>query len=153
LFCATDKNFFILDPKTGNVMSSIPVSKEKLGNTWKMYYFENEQKIILNCTKGIVKINPVTSKIEAVVKTPTIPFYSPSKVMNADDYYKDYAVYSTGNVKKGKFKKFAAIDLDKMTVRGTESCDLLLSNVDHFSEGAEMFFKVDKSAVKIFSVK
>jgi outer membrane protein assembly factor BamB len=153
LFCATDKNFFILDPKSGNVLNSIPVAKEKLGDAWKMYYFEKEKKIILNCEKGIVKINPETIKIEGIVKTPTVPFYQASKFMNADDTYQDYAIFTSGDAVKMKFKEFASVDLDNMRIRGVEDGDLLFYNISHFSDGGEMFYKVDGEVIKLYSVK
>jgi hypothetical protein len=153
LFCATDKNFFILDPKTGDVMNSAPVAKEKLGDAWKMYYFPEEKKIIVNCENGIVKINPETVKVEGVVKTPTVPFYQASKFMNADDTYKDYAIFTSGDGVKMTFKEFASINLDKMTIRGVEKGDLLFYNPSHFSDGAEMFYTVDGAEFKLYSVK
>ena len=153
LFCATDKNFFILDPKTGNVLKSAPVAKEKLGDAWKMFYFEKEKKIILNCDDGIVKLDPVAMKVEGTLKTPNVPFYQASKFMNADDTYQDFAIFTSGDAIKMKFKEFASIDLDKMTIRGMEDGDLLFHNISRFSEGGEMFYKVDGEDFKLYSVK
>jgi hypothetical protein len=153
LFCVTDKNFLILDPKTGDVLNSVPVAKEKLGDAWKMYYFEDEKKLIVNCDKGIVKINPETVKVEGVVKTPTVAFYQASKFMNADNSYDDYAIFTSGDAVKMKFKEFASVDLNKMTIRGVEDGDLLFHDVSHFSEGGEMFYKTDGEVIKIYSVK
>jgi outer membrane protein assembly factor BamB len=153
LFCATDKNFMILDPKNGSVVNSVPFAREKLGDAWKMYYFPKEGKIILNCDDGIIKINPVTVKLEGTVKTPTFPFYQASAYMNADDPYLDYAVFTEGDGVKMTFKEFASIDLDKMTVRGLDDGELLFYDVPHFSEGGEMFFKADDEVIKIYSVK
>jgi len=153
LFCATDKNFFILEPKTGNILKSAPVAKEKLGDAWKMYYFENEKKIILNCDDGIVKLDPVAMKVEGTLKTPNVPFYQASKFMNADDTYQDFAIFTSGDAVKMKFKEFASIDLDKMTIRGMEDGDLLFHNVSRFSEGGEMFYKADDEVFKLYSVK
>ena len=153
LFCSTDKNFFILDPKNGNVVSSVPVSKEKVGDAWKMYYFHKQNKIILNCEKGVVKIDPVAVKTEGVLKTPTMAYYPASYEMKADDLYSDYALFTDGNAADGKFKEFAAIDLDKMVIRGLEGGALLFYDIPHFSEGAEMFYKVDGSEIKFYSVK
>ncbi|MFZ4522241.1 MAG: PQQ-binding-like beta-propeller repeat protein [Bacteroidales bacterium] len=153
LFCATDKNFFILDPKSGKVLNSVPVAKEKLGDAWKMYYFEKEKKIILNCDKGIVKIDPETAKVEGSVATPTVPFYQASKFMNADDAYQDYAIFTSGDGVKMTFKEFASIDLDKMVVRGVDDGDLLFYDIPHFSDGGEMYYKVDGGNIKIYAVK
>jgi outer membrane protein assembly factor BamB len=153
LFCATDKNFFILDPKTGDVKGNIPVAKEKLGDAWKMFYFDKEKKIILNCDKGIMKIDPATLKIEGVVNTSTLPYYQASRFMQADDPYQDYAIFTSGDAVKGTFKEFASIDLDNMTIRGTDDGELLFSNIPHFSKGGEMFYKVDGGEISIYSVK
>ena len=153
LYCATDKNFFILDPKTGNVVNSAPVSKEKVGDAWKMYYFSDQNKIVISCDKGIVKIDPVAVKTIGVVKTPTIPYYPASYLMKADDLYSDFALFTDGNAADGKFKEFAAIDLDKMAVRGVEDGELLFYDIPHFSYGAEMFYKVDGSEITFYSVK
>lgn len=151
LFCATDNNFFIIDPKTGNITGNLPVSKEKLGNAWKMNYFEKQQKLVINCENGIIKINPRDVKIEGVCKTPTVAY--DLELVNYDDYYSDYAVFTSGNAEEFKFKEFASIDLDKMAVRGVEDGELLFYDIPHFSEGAEMFYKVDGSEIIFFSVK
>ena len=153
LYCATDKNFFILDPETGNVEKSVPVAKEKLGDAWKMIYFEKEQKIIVNCEKGIVKLDPIASKVEGKVETPTMPFMLPFNEMKADDHYKDYAVFTEGDAETWKLKEFASIDLDNMKVRGLEEGDLLFYDIPHFSQGGEMFYKVDDEEIRFFSVK
>lgn len=153
LYCATDKNFFILEPKTGNVVNSVPVSKEKLGDAWKMYYFEKEKKIIVNCQDGVVKVDPIAAKSEGSVKTPTIPFFPATYKMNYDDLYSDYALFTDGNAEDYKFKEFAAIDLDKMTIRGIEDGELLFYDIPHFSSGGEMFYKVDGGTIQFFSVK
>ncbi len=153
LYCATDKNFFILDPETGNVEKSVPVAKEKLGDAWKMIYFEKQQKIIVNCEKGIVKIDPLSAKVDGKVETPTMPFILPFNEMKADDYYNDYAVFTSGNAETWKLKEFAAIDLDTMKVRGLEEGDLLFYDPPQFSQGGEMFYKVDANEVRFFSVK
>ena len=153
LYCATDKNFFILDPETGAVEKSVPVAKEKLGDAWKMIYFEKEQKIIVNCEKGIVKIDPVAAKVEGKVEVPTIPFMLPFNEMKADDQYKDYALFTSGDAETWKLKEFASIDLDAMKVRGLEEGELLFYDIPHFSQGGEMFYKVDDEEIRFFSVK
>jgi len=153
LYCATDKNFFILDPETGNVEKSVPVAKEKVGDAWKMIYFEKEQKIIINCEKGIVKLDPIAAKVEGKVETPTMPFMLPFNEMKADDYYKDYAVFTSGDAETWKLKEFASIDLDNMKVRGLEEGDLLFYETPRFSQGGEMFYKVDDEEIRFFSVK
>jgi outer membrane protein assembly factor BamB len=153
LLCATDKNFFILDPKTGDVVNSVPVASQKLGDAWSMLYFAKEDKIILNCEEGIVKINPATMKIEGTVKTPTFPMFLPCDEMNADDYYQDYAVFTKGDGTKMELKEFACIDLDKMAIRGVEDAGIFDYSAEHFSEGGEMFYKVDGGEIKIYSVK
>jgi hypothetical protein len=153
LICSTDKNFFVLDPKTGGVLNSTPVAKEKLGDAWKMFYFQEEGKIILNCENGIVKINTSDKKVEGTVKTPTVPFYQASRFMNADDPYQDYAVFTSGDGVKMTFKEFASIDLDKMSIRGVDDGDLLFKDIPSFSEGGEMFYKVDGEVIRIYSVK
>jgi hypothetical protein len=153
LYCATDKNFFILDPETGNVEKRVPVAKEKVGDAWKMIYFEKEQKIIVNCEKGIVKIDPIAAKVEGKIEIQTMPFMLPFNEMKADDKYKDYALFTSGDAETWKLKEFAAIDLDKMAVRGKEEGDLLFYDIPHFSEGGEMFYKVDGNEIQFFSVK
>ena len=109
--------------------------------------------MILNCENGVVKIDPVAVKSEGSVKTSTVPFYLASYQMNADDTYSDYAIFTDGNAETMKFKEFAAIDLDKMAIRGIEEGDLLFYDIPHFSYGAEMFYKVDGSEIKFYSVK
>lgn len=153
LYCATDKNFFILDPKTGEVIKNIPVSKEKLGNIWKLMYFPEKQKLVLNCANGIIKINALTASIEGSLKTPNIIYYPAHLDMNYDDPYLDYSIFTAGDPKKLKFKTFASIDLDNMQIRGTDEAWLLFADTPHFSQGAELFFKPDGSEVKIYSVK
>jgi hypothetical protein len=153
LYCATDKNFFILDPATGNVEKSVAVAKEKVGDAWKMIYFEKEQKIIINCEKGIVKLDPIAAKVDGKVEVPTMPFMLPFNEMKADDKYKDYAVFTSGDAETWKLKEFASIDLDAMKVRGLEEGDLLFYDPPHFSQGGEMFYKVDDEEIIFFSVK
>ena len=153
LFCATDKNFFILDPKNGDVLKNTPIAAEKLGDTWKMFYFPKENKIVLNCEKGIVKIDPASLKIEGIVKTSTVPFYQASKFMNGDDDFQDYAIFTEGDGAKMTFKEFASIDLEKMTIRGVGDGELLFKKVTRFSEGGEMFYDTDGEELTIYSVK
>jgi len=153
LYCVTDKNFLILDPKSGDVLDRIPVEKEKLGDAWKMFYFEKEKKMVINCENGIIKIDPFAKKVDGIVKTPTVAFYQASKFMNADDPYQDYAIFTSGDGVKMKFKEFASIDLDKMVIRGVDEGDLLFYDIPHFSEGGEMFYKVDGGVITIFSVR
>ncbi|MBK7212506.1 MAG: PQQ-binding-like beta-propeller repeat protein [Bacteroidales bacterium] len=155
LFCATDKNFFILDPKTGDVLSSIPVSKEGMGDTWKMYYFPEKQEIILNCDNGVIKIDAIGSKVKGTVKIKNIPYYPATYEMNVgpESLYSDYAIIIDGNPEKLKFDRFASIDLDKMVVRGSEDAGILFDDYPHFSTNAEMYFKSDGKDVVIFKIK
>lgn len=154
LYCATNKNMFILDPKTGAVINSIPVAGEKLGEIWGMTYFREQQKIIINLKNGIMKIDPLAAKIEGKVKTPNIPYLSPSIYMNADCLYEDYAIYTKGNAEKMSFKSFASIDLENMSLRGEEEAGLLeYFDNPRFSDGADMFFKRDGGTFKFFSIK
>jgi outer membrane protein assembly factor BamB len=153
LYCATDKNFFVLNPDNGDVVTNVPVKNEKVGDIWKMFYFENNNKIILNGAKGIVKIDALKGSVEGSIKTPNVPYYSASTEMNYDDFWSDYAVFTNGNPVKMKFKEFAVIDLDNMKIRGKESTDLLFTDTPRFSEGAEMFYKPNGAKVTIHSVK
>jgi outer membrane protein assembly factor BamB len=153
LLCATNKNFFIIDPKSGEVEGSLPVSKEKVGAIWKMNYFAEKEKVVLDCEKGVVKIDPVGLKIEGSVKTPNITYFSPVGSMNADNHYDDYAIFTSGKPSKMQMKTFASIDLDAMKIRGTESAALLFYDNPHFSYGAEMFYKSSGSTLTIYSVK
>jgi outer membrane protein assembly factor BamB len=153
LYCATDKNFFILDPKTGNVLNNVPVSKEKMGDAWKMFYFPEKQKLIVNCEDGVVKVDTKAMAVEGTLKTKTIPFYPASEKMLADDLYSDYALFTTGDSEKFKFKEFVSIDLDKMAIRGSEEGDLLFYDIPHFSDGGEMFYKADGGKITFYSVK
>jgi outer membrane protein assembly factor BamB len=153
LFCSTDRNFFILDPKTGGVLNSIPVGKEKMGDAWKMLYFAKEQKIILNCKNGIIKIDPIAVKVDGTLKTPNLPYFPASDYMNADDDYQDFAIFTSGKSETGVFKQFASIDLDRMSVRGLDDGSMMSGYTQHFSTGAEMFYKVDGRQLRIFSVK
>jgi outer membrane protein assembly factor BamB len=153
LVCATDKNFFTLDPKTGDVLKSAPVAKEKLGDAWKMFYFPGKEKLILNCEDGIVKINTATGQIEGTLKTPSFPYYLASEDMFADDYYDDYAIYTKGDATKMTCKEWASIDLEKMAIRGVEDAALMEYDIPHFSDGAEMFYKVDGEEIRIYSIK
>lgn len=153
LYCSTDKNFFILNPKDGSVLASLPISKEKMGATWGMQYFPKEDVIALNCKKGVIKIDAKEAKILGSVSIPTIPAALASDLMGADSNYADYALYTKGNPKKMKYKTWASIDLDKMVVRGVEEAWLLEANDNHFSEGAEMFFKAKGKSISVYSVK
>lgn len=153
LYCATNKNMFILDPKTGNVVSSLPIAGEKLGDVWGMIYFPDHKKVILNAKNGVIKIDPITAKIEGKVKTPNVSFSPASNYMNANCLFEDYAIFIDGNSVKMDFKKFASIDLLTMTIRGTEDAKLLFYSNPHFSDGADMFYKLDGSNLKFFSMK
>ncbi|HPS62879.1 MAG TPA: PQQ-binding-like beta-propeller repeat protein [Bacteroidales bacterium] len=153
LFCATDRNLFVLNPKTGDVLNSIPVENQKAGDAWSMIWFPKEQKIILNCEKGIVKIDPKAMKIEGKVTVPTFPMFLPSEDMMWDDDYQDYAVFTKGDGTKMDLKEWASIDLDRMVVRGIEDAKIMGYNIPHFSDGAEMFYKVDGGELTIYSVK
>jgi hypothetical protein len=73
--------------------------------------------------------------------------------MNADDPYLDYAVFSKGDGAKMEIKEWASVDLDKMSVRGAGNADIFMSYAPHFSEGADMFYRVDGEVISIFSVK
>lgn len=155
LICATDKNFLVIDPKTGNVANNIPVANEKLGESWSLIYFADKGKIILNCEEGIIKIDAAARKIEGSVKTPTFPFFMPyeDESMKADDPYTDYAVFTKGDGAKMVIKEFASVDLDKMTIRGVGDAVVFTYSMPHFSEGGEMFYMVDGDVIKIYSVK
>ena len=115
--------------------------------------FPKENKIVLNCEKGIVKIDPASLKIEGIVKTSTVPFYQASKFMNGDDDFQDYAIFTEGDGAKMTFKEFASIDLEKMTIRGVGDGELLFKKVTRFSEGGEMFYDTDGEELTIYSVK
>ena len=108
---------------------------------------------MLNCEKGIVKINPGSAKIEGKVEVPTFPMFLPSEDMMWDDDYQDYALFTKGDGTKMELKEWASIDLDRMAVRGFEEAKIMGYDVPHFSRGAEMFYKVDGSELSIFSVK
>ena len=155
LFCATDKNFFIIEPKTGNILNSTPVSKEKLGDAWRMFYFSENEKIIVNCDNGIIKIDSKTAKVEGRLEIKNIPYFPPTYSLDVNplNLYEDYAIIIDGDPEKFKFDKFASIDLDAMAVRGTDDAYLIFDSNDHFGENAEMFYKLEKSNFKIYKVK
>lgn len=153
LYCATDKNFFILNPIDGSVINSLPVSKEKLGKIWGMEYFEDKGFIILNCEKGIIKIDAREARIAGSLKTPNVPGARISELIGADDSWDDYAIYTAGKPEKMKYKQFASIDLNQMKMRGTDEAWILEADVNHFSEGAELFYKAKGKQLSVYSVK
>ncbi|NLF43038.1 MAG: PQQ-binding-like beta-propeller repeat protein [Bacteroidales bacterium] len=153
LYCATNKNFFIIDPKTGAIKNNIPVAKEKLGDIWGMTFFPEQKKIILNLKNGIIKIDAQNALLEGKIKTPNIPFIPATEYINANCDYEDYAIFVSGDSKKMDFKQFASIDLNNMTIRGTEDAKLLFYQIPHFSDGADFFYKLDGSLVKFYSMK
>jgi len=100
-----------------------------------------------------VKIDPKAMKIEGKVTVPTFPMFLPSEDMMWDDDYQDYAVFTKGDGTKMDLKEWASIDLDRMVVRGIEDAKIMGYNIPHFSDGAEMFYKVDGGELTIYSVK
>ncbi len=153
LYCATDRNLFVMNPKTGDVLNTIPVAAEKLGDAWSMIWFPEVGKLVLNCEKGIVKIDPKAMKIEGRVEVPTFPMFLPSEDMKWDDDYRDYALFTKGDGTKMELKEWAAIDLDRMTVRGFEDAKIMGYDIPHFSDGAEMYYKVDGAEITVFSIQ
>ncbi|MDO9635289.1 MAG: PQQ-binding-like beta-propeller repeat protein [Paludibacter sp.] len=153
LYCATNKNLFILDPKTGAVLGSAPISKEKVGDIWGMTYFDNQNQFILNCANGVVKVDAANARVLGSLKTPNVSGLAVSEMTNADDPYLDYAIFTKGDVKKMEYKEFAAIDLEKMSLRGVFSADVLFDNNPHFADGGEKFFVANGKNVKIFATK
>jgi len=153
LYCATNKNLFILDPKSGKVLGSAPVSKEKVGDIWGMTYFEKQNQFVLNCVKGIVKVDAATAQVLGSLKTPNVNGLAVSELMFADDAYSDYAIFTKGDVKKMEYKEFAAINLENMTVRGIYAADVLFYDNPHFAEGGEKFFVADGKKVTLYSTK
>lgn len=155
LVCATDRNFLVLDPKTGNVISNVPISNEKVGDAWSMVWFPERKTIVLNCEDGLIKIDVATKKVAATLKTPTFPFFMPyeEESMLADDPWSDYAVFTKGDGAKMELKEFASIDLDGMKIRGAGDADLFTFRMPHFSTGGEMFYRTDGDELRIFSVK
>lgn len=153
LYCATNKNLFILDPKTGAVLGSAPVSKEKVGNIWGMTYFKNQNQFIINCQNGIVKVDASSAQIIGSLKTPNINGLNVSEMMNADDAYADYGIFTKGNVKKMEYKEFATINLNNMSIRGTHAADVLFYDNPHFADGGEKFYVADGKKVVIYSTK
>jgi len=153
LYCATNKNLFILDPKTGKVLSSAPVSKEKVGDIWGMTYFEKQNQFILNCVKGVVKVDASNAQVLGSLKTPNVNGLAVSELMFANDAYSDYAIFTKGDVKKMEYKEFAAINLENMTVRGIHAADVLFYDNPHFADGGEKFYVSDGKKVIIFATK
>lgn len=153
LYCSTNKNFFILNPTDGSVIASLPVSKEKLGDIWGMEYFDYQDKIVLNCKNGVIKIDAKEAKILGSLKTPNVPGTRISDLIGADDGYSDYAIYTKGKAEKMKYKTWASIDLEKMAVRGIDEAYLLEADDNHFSTGAEMFYKAKGKSFSVYSIK
>jgi hypothetical protein len=74
-------------------------------------------------------------------------------MMNADDAYIDYGIFTKGDVKKMEYKEFAAINLENMTIRGIYAADVLFYDNPHFSDGGEKFYVADGKKVTLFSTK
>ena len=153
MYCSTDKNLFVLDGATGKVLNSVPVSKEKLGDIWRMTYFENQKQFIVDCAKGIVKVDATNGKILGSLKTPNISGLPITDLINSDDSYDDYAVFTNGNIKKMEYKEFSSINLQNMSVRGTHAADVLFYDDSHFSDGGEKFFVSKGNKFSVYSVK
>lgn len=153
LYCATDKNFFALNPKTGAVLNSAPISKENVGKIWGMTFFEKQNQFVLNCEKGIVKVDAATGNILGSLKTPNVSGLPVSDLINADDNYDDYAIFTNGNIKKMEYKEFSSIDLQNMSVRGTHAADILFSDDSHFSNGGEKFYVSKGNKFSVYSIK
>lgn len=153
LYCATNKNLFILDPKTGKVLGSAPVSKEKVGDIWGMTYFGKQNQFVLNCVKGVVKVDASNAKVLGSLKVANVNGLSVSELMNADDTYTDYAIFTSGNVKKMDYKEFSSINLENMTVRGTHAADILFFDNPHFADGGDKFYVSKGNKFSTYSVK
>ncbi len=153
IICLTNKNLLTLHVATGNLLTKTSIEDLDLGDVWLAYEFVDEQQIIVNCEKGIVKINAKTMQVESTLKTPNIPGYSPYFSMNGDDKYDDYAIFTKVDAEKMEYKKFACIDLKTMTIRGEEDAEILNFDIDAFSEGAELFYRVDNETITMYSVK
>jgi outer membrane protein assembly factor BamB len=153
LYVATDKNFFILDPKTGNKINSFPIKGEKVGDIWKFNYFADKNEVILNCTGGVVKIDLNNQSIAGSLKVANVQGPAVSELINGDCPYTDYAVFTAGDVKKMEYKSFASIDIENMKVRGTDDAEVIFGDMPRFSEGGEYFFKNDGKSLQIFAVK
>ncbi|HLP03927.1 MAG TPA: PQQ-binding-like beta-propeller repeat protein [Paludibacter sp.] len=153
LYCATDKNLFVLDGASGKVLGSVPVSKEKLGAIWRMTYFDMQKQFIVDCAKGIVKVDAVNAKVLGSLKTPNVAGTPVQELLDADDDYDDYAIFTSGNIKKMQYKQFASVNLEDMTIRGVHSADVLFYDDPHFSVGGEKFFTANGNKLAIYSVK
>lgn len=153
LYCATNKNLFILDPKTGKVLGSAPVSKEKVGDIWGMTYFEKQNQFIINCVKGVVKVDAGSAKVLGSLKVANVNGLAVSELMFADDAYADYAIFTKGDVKKMEYKEFTAIDLENMTIRGSFPAEVLFYDNPHFADGGEKFYVADGKKVTLYSTK
>lgn len=153
LYCATNKNLFILHPKTGNMIASSPVSKEKVGNIWGMTYFAKQNQFIVNCDKGIVKVDANSGKIMGSLKIPNIKGLTVSELMSADDAYTDYAIFSKGNPKKMDYKQFSSINLENMTLRGSHEADILFYENPRFADGGDYFYVSDGKKFSLYGIK
>lgn len=153
LYCATNKNLFVLDPKSGAVISSAPVSKEKVGDIWGMTYFKDKNQFVLNCVSGVVKVDAGSGKILGSLKTPNVNGLTVSEMISADDPYSDYAIFSSGNVKKMEYKEFSSVDLDNMKIRGTHAADVLFFDNPHFADGGDRFYTVKGNKFNIYEIK
>lgn len=153
LYCATNKNLFVLEPQTGKVLNSAPISKEKVGDIWGMTYFKKQNQFIVNCEEGVVKVDANTGSILGTLKTPNVSGLPVSELMNADDAYVDYAVFTKGDVKKMEYKEFSAVNLENMTVRGTYPADVLFYDIPHFADGGETFYVSDGKKFTLMSTK
>lgn len=153
LYCATDKNFFALNPKTGTVLNSAPISKEKVGKIWGMTFFEKQNQFVLNCETGIVKVDAATGNILGSLKTPNVCGLPVSDLINADDAYTDYAIFTKGDVKKMEYTEFSSINLDNMSINGTHEAAVIFADTPHFSDGGEKFYEANGKNVKVYSVK
>ncbi len=153
LYCATNKNLFILNPKNGSLIASSPVSKEKVGDIWGMTYFSKQNQFILNCAKGLVKVDASSGKILGSLKIANIKGLTVSELMFADDAYADYAIFSKGNPKKMDYKEFTSINLDNLSIRGSYDAAVLFYENPRFAEGGDYFYVSDGKKFTLYAVK
>ncbi|MBN1116535.1 MAG: PQQ-binding-like beta-propeller repeat protein [Bacteroidales bacterium] len=153
LLVATDKNLFVLNPGDGSLISSYAIKEQKLGDIWKLHYVPEKDEVLLNCNGGIVKIDLKEQKLVGSIKVSNVQGPVVSEIIGADDPYSDYAVFTSGDVKKMEYKSFASIDLEQMKVRGSESAEIIFSDEKHFSEGAEYYYKNDGKTLSIYKIK
>ena len=149
LFVITDKNVLCLNPKDGSSNWQTPVKSLKIGKVWRTHFFEEQNKIVLDCEKGVAVIDASSGKVLQTIKIKNVNSPSPEI---GDDSYSDYFIYTNG--KAEKLKEFGSVNLETGKINGVQkiwNSDAYLENF--FSWDGEYFIIPDGSNCSLLKVK